>query len=337
MMLLYQECLVFMVLADLSGITLAHVSPNFRSLLDMLEVDKEAWVDAHNFFRRKVSNPEAANMKLMSWDEELAILAQKVVKTCSFFHTAEKNRKTSVFAKVGENLYTGGDYRFTQMMTRTGITKLWYDEINFHDIKTLKCQPDKECGHYKQVIWANSYKIGCAVGRCSAIAGGHPPYLVCCNYGPAGNRFNYDGTAIHPYSEGPACSKCDPGDTCVDQLCNATGVVPPEATTVSATTTAKTKTKSTTTTKPKSTTKTTTTKPAKPMKPKTTEKIVITPRAFTTAGCPGGICTTTSMLNVTRQIYDITMTTARATNTAHSCVTVVVSLILAYLMGYKMC
>lgn len=49
-------------------------------LLDLIEEDRIAWVDAHNYFRRQVANPSAANMRLMSWDDDLAKFAEKVVK-----------------------------------------------------------------------------------------------------------------------------------------------------------------------------------------------------------------------------------------------------------------
>lgn len=208
---------------------------NFMYLLDLIEEDKVAWVDAHNYFRRQVSNPSAANMRLMSWDDDLAKFAEKVVKTCSFFHTSVQDRRTKQFNPVGENLYTGGDYRFMEIMTHQGVTKLWYDEIQYHDINTLRCEAGKECGHYKQVIWATTYKVGCAIAKCRAVEGGHPPYLVSCNYGPIGNAY-LNGKPLHPYLIGPPCSKCADGDICADKLCNKTGKIQPTVTTPMSTT-----------------------------------------------------------------------------------------------------
>lgn len=39
-------------------------------------------------------------------------------------------------------------------------------QIMWHDMDTLTCQSGKECGHYLQVIWAKTRKVGCAIGKC---------------------------------------------------------------------------------------------------------------------------------------------------------------------------
>jgi len=75
----------------------------------------------------------------------------------------------------------------------------------------IKCSGG-ECGHYTQVVWANSRYVGCAFRRC--------PHKVVtiCNYWPAGN-LNYP--TIKPYTKGPACSKCASGaGRCKNKLCN---------------------------------------------------------------------------------------------------------------------
>ncbi|XP_062868802.1 GLIPR1-like protein 1, partial [Trichomycterus rosablanca] len=81
---------------------------------------------------------------------------------------------------------------------------------------TLKCTD--VCGHYTQVVWAESYKVGCAVVDCP---GGvrntdfshRPGAIFICNYATAGN---YQG--VPPYKRGPACSQCG-GERCEENLC----------------------------------------------------------------------------------------------------------------------
>lgn len=68
-----------------------------------------------------------------------------------------------------------------------------------------------------QVVWAQSYKVGCAVHFCpivSYFSGTNAAHFVC-NYGPAGNY------RWHPYETGAACSKCN-GERCTDNLCRNT-------------------------------------------------------------------------------------------------------------------
>ncbi|MEQ2281632.1 hypothetical protein AMECASPLE_032434, partial [Ameca splendens] len=66
------------------------------------------------------------------------------------------------------------------------------------------------------VVWASSYKVGCAVQLCpngvknfTAREGA----IFVCNYGPGGNVIGR-----RPYeTNGAPCSRCK--DSCVDRLC----------------------------------------------------------------------------------------------------------------------
>ncbi|XP_068442975.1 glioma pathogenesis-related protein 1 isoform X2 [Clinocottus analis] len=58
------------------------------------------------------------------------------------------------------------------------------------------------------VVWASSYKVGCAAQLCPGQA------IFVCNYGPAGNR-----NRRVPYQPGPGCSGCD--GRCEEKLCRS--------------------------------------------------------------------------------------------------------------------
>lgn len=62
-------------------------------------------------------------------------------------------------------------------------------------------------GHYTQMVWENSTKIGCGYAQCDNI------YYFVCNYAPAGN-FDIN----NPYRTGTSCSKCN--SKCSNNLCN---------------------------------------------------------------------------------------------------------------------
>ena len=66
-------------------------------------------------------------------------------------------------------------------------------------------------GHYTQVVWADTFKVGCGFTAYRAPNGWHNKYYVC-NYGPAGNII---GGSM--YQEGSACSKCP--RACDNGLC----------------------------------------------------------------------------------------------------------------------
>ncbi|KAK0061223.1 pathogenesis-related protein 1B [Biomphalaria pfeifferi] len=45
----------------------------------------------------------------------------------------------------------------------------WVKEIQYVDLPTWNCftrQDKKTCGHYSQVVWKNTQKVGCAIIHC---------------------------------------------------------------------------------------------------------------------------------------------------------------------------
>ncbi|CAK7296927.1 Glioma pathogenesis-related protein 1 [Vulpes lagopus] len=101
--------------------------------------------------------------------------------------------------------------RIAKDWARKSITS-WYDEVHDYDFQTQKC--NKVCGHYTQVVWADSYKVGCAVQYCSTVAGlqfSNAAHFIC-NYGP-GQSYRT------PYKRGSTCSACPNNDKCLDNLC----------------------------------------------------------------------------------------------------------------------
>ncbi|XP_033119640.1 GLIPR1-like protein 1 isoform X3 [Anneissia japonica] len=162
-------------------------------------------VDIHNEYRRNVT-PNAADMRKLEWDQEVAAVAADWASRCPSGHNYGSG--------YGENLafssepYTGNIYT-----TLHGALKSWYDESEHYKYNKEQC--DGVCGHYTQMVDTRSLKIGCATNynKCPGIFG----YILVCNYSPAGN-FN----GKRPYQKGKTCSKC-PDNTkfCVDKFCAA--------------------------------------------------------------------------------------------------------------------
>ena len=83
-----------------------------------------------------------------------------------------------------------------------------YNEKEHYNFDTRTCAT-KKCGHYTQVVKANSRYVGCAFRRCP------DKVLTICNYS-AGNLYS-----SRPHTKGPACSKCASGaGWCKNKLCN---------------------------------------------------------------------------------------------------------------------
>ncbi|CAF2106177.1 unnamed protein product, partial [Brassica napus] len=78
----------------------------------------------------------------------------------------------------GENLAMGsGDF--------SGVVavELWVKEKANYNYASNTC--NGVCGHYMQVVWRNTVRLGCAKARCSN--GGT---VISCNYDPQGNCVN---------------------------------------------------------------------------------------------------------------------------------------------------
>ncbi|XP_059833664.1 glioma pathogenesis-related protein 1-like isoform X1 [Hypanus sabinus] len=172
-------------------------------------------ISTHNLYRSQV-NPPASDMLYMSWDRTLAEAALAWSKKCIFAHN--KDLKTHwklhpVFKTIGENIYvqTGSS------LDVPAAIESWHNEIHYYDYNSNRC--GKVCGHYTQLVWASSYKVGCAVHTCPggiAQFSREPSTIFVCDYGPPGNY------PRHPYLEGKACTQC-PDSWCENRLCrNAT-------------------------------------------------------------------------------------------------------------------
>lgn len=120
----------------------------------------------HNLARKQVGVPN------LVWDEAVANYSRWY---------AELRRYDGLLihshGDYGENLFWGsGD-----CWTVDQIVQAWVVEKKDYDYQTNTCK--KMCGHYTQIVWRNTKKLGCAVVECYADKG----ILAVCNYDPPGN------------------------------------------------------------------------------------------------------------------------------------------------------
>ncbi|XP_055004140.1 peptidase inhibitor 16-like [Boleophthalmus pectinirostris] len=169
------------------------------------EDQEELLVELHNRYRGVVQ-PSASAMLPLKWDGNLKILAEKYAATCVWNHNPE-------LEDTGENLYVGtGELDLERALEKWFLEKADYSYYN------NSCEEDKMCGHYTQMVWADTHRVGCAVHLCAQMEGlgwSDPTHFLVCNYFPAGN---YEGE--RPYVEGDWCSQC-PEDfqRCLNNLC----------------------------------------------------------------------------------------------------------------------
>ncbi|XP_011706261.1 PREDICTED: venom allergen 3-like, partial [Wasmannia auropunctata] len=117
------------------------------------------------------------------WDNELEDIAQRWAIQCNFSH--DKCRDVDRFI-VGQNIAKGyssdEDTSFIDSMIQ-----MWYDEVaDFDKNKVEKYEFDSNTGHYTQMVWAETTKVGCGLITYKESNDWISIYLVC-NYGPSGN------------------------------------------------------------------------------------------------------------------------------------------------------
>ncbi|XP_022622512.1 peptidase inhibitor 16-like [Seriola dumerili] len=182
----------------------ALVVPGAWSFLS--EEQEELLVELHNHYRGLVS-PSASAMLPLKWDPSLKLLAEGYATKCVWNHNPE-------LEDTGENLFAG-----TGPLDLREALEKWFLEHLDYDFHNNSCDEDKMCGHYTQMVWADTHRVGCAFHLCNSMEGldwERASFLVC-NYYPAGN---YEDE--RPYVEGDWCSRCPENlQKCENNLCVA--------------------------------------------------------------------------------------------------------------------
>jgi len=135
----------------------------------------------HNQMRQAVVT--ATPLPALLWDPSLAATAAAWVAQCKdtmaptglVDHNA--GRSTGHPYYVGENIYASGG-----TATAQGAMNSWGAEKANYNPSTGGC--NGTCGHYTQVVWRTTLKLGCALGTCPGLTYAS---TIVCNYGPGGN------------------------------------------------------------------------------------------------------------------------------------------------------
>jgi uncharacterized protein YkwD len=139
-----------------------------------LEPFAQAFVDAHNAARAGATPAPPLSLPPVTWSDEIAAVAQAWADRCVFEHSS---------GPYGENLALFS----SPSTTPEQVVAAWVSEVADYDYAANACAAGAQCGHYTQVVWRDSGRIGCAVTDCPAVAGFGPGLLWVCNYDPPGN------------------------------------------------------------------------------------------------------------------------------------------------------
>lgn len=139
---------------------------------DEVPDDMKGMLKTHNQWRAKKGLPP------LVWSNQLAAYAQEWCQVlasqgCNMRHRPRTGRYAQQY---GENIFwsSGISYQPAE------VTDYWCREHKYYNESSGKCVGG-ECGHYTQVMWRNTKRLGCAKVRC-----GNEEIWVC-NYDPPGN------------------------------------------------------------------------------------------------------------------------------------------------------
>lgn len=134
---------------------------------------------AHNAARARVDADPA--LPPLEWSSELAAQAQAwaehIAAECALEHSGDA---------YGENIaFFGGSDG-----TPEEVVAMWESEERCYrfgpfmrgDRCTHACDASGGCGHYTQIAWRGTERVGCGVARCD-----EERVLWVCKYDPAGN------------------------------------------------------------------------------------------------------------------------------------------------------
>lgn len=146
-------------------------------------IDTQAAVAEHNKIRA-----DAGVAEPLGYSPELAKSAQqwadhlKKTHACKMQHSDTKGR-------YGENLYWASPLiwsdgrREVHKVTPAEVISSWGKEKVDYDYASNTCAHGAECGHYTQIVWRETSKLGCGFAVCEDSR----EQVWVCHYTPAGN------------------------------------------------------------------------------------------------------------------------------------------------------
>ncbi|ACB53873.1 hypothetical protein cce_4525 [Crocosphaera subtropica ATCC 51142] len=137
---------------------------------------KEAILKTHNKYRQEV------NLSPLTWSNTLAEDAQKWADHLASLGGDQLKHDPNPNGQ-GENIWFGTSNQFTyaEMVDGWGQEKQYFVPGRFN-LETVSSTGNwSDVGHYTQIVWKNTKKVGCA----TSTAGGND--ILVCRYHPQGN------------------------------------------------------------------------------------------------------------------------------------------------------
>ena len=151
------------------------------------------WLDPHNSVRAgtsagvSVTPAPSPALPSLTWSASAEAVAQAWAAGCVYQHNGGRSADG---IPRGENIAAtapGG----RADATPAHVVGLWASEWTNYTYATNSCAPGKVCGHYTQVVWRGTTRVGCARATCttnSPFGASFPTWdFFVCDYEPPGN------------------------------------------------------------------------------------------------------------------------------------------------------
>lgn len=163
-------------------LTMAAVCLLLSGFVNAADVDAAAILAAHNKWRAKVG------AGALEYSSSLAASAQKWADELKANNHCNMRHSKSDGA-YGENIFWASALQWSD--GRREVMKIpaakpvdsWASEQADYHYSSNSCDAGKVCGHYTQLVWKNSSRVGCAMAVCED----SKDQVWVCQYQPAGN------------------------------------------------------------------------------------------------------------------------------------------------------
>jgi len=149
-----------------------------------------AWLTPHNQVRAgtfpgvTVSPAPTPALPALTWSASAAAVAQAWANGCVYQHNA--GRGSDGVAR-GENIAASSP----DLWDEAGVVEAWASEWGNYTYSSNTCASGKVCGHYTQLVWRSTLRVGCGYKRCTV----NSPFqnfttwdFFVCDYEPPGNN-----------------------------------------------------------------------------------------------------------------------------------------------------
>lgn len=129
---------------------------------------------ADQFLAPQNAARKALGLPKLAWDAKVARYARWYAKQrrsdCALQHSN---------GPYGENIFWGSGSLWTPYQA----VAAWLSERKWYNYQSNSCAGGQMCGHYTQIVWSTTTKVGCARVNCLGGKG----VFITCNYDPPGN------------------------------------------------------------------------------------------------------------------------------------------------------